>query len=258
MAATIRPSKDKSGGIQILGYGGQFQDATFNNNSVKDQYLTAAMQYIATCREWQRFEASDEEYEGAIMVMANTSTRAMDAQSQDVTLAGWKSAMDEARRTNAETMSQLVQQIRTDIASRPALLLSNASTESRLKAIEDWMKANPPYAGPDLPSSTTWTVRFSLAGRDPNASDLASARSSLTSTLAKCKAPVVNVVGFADLSGSEAANLRLSKQRAEAVHSALEVQYGAQYLVSGGGEVSRFGTDPSSNRIAVVSVACIR
>lgn len=258
MAATVRPSKDKSGGIQILGYGGQFRDATFNNNSVKDQYLTAAMHYIATCRKWQRFEASDEEYEGAIMVMANTSTKAMDAQSQEATLVGWKSAMDEARRNDAETMSQLVQQIQTDIASRPAPFPSNASTEARLKGIEDWMKANPPYAAPDLPSSTTWTVRFPVAGRDPNASDLVSAQSALTSTLAKCKALVVNIVGYADLSGSEAANLRLSKQRAEAVYNALAVQYGAQYLVSGGGEVSRFGPDPSSNRIAVVSAACIR
>lgn len=256
MAATIRPSKDKSGGIQILGSGGQFRDATFNNNTVKDEYLTAAMQYIATCREWQRFEVSDDKYDAAIMVLANTSTRAMDAQSQKATLDGWKSAMNEARRTDAATMTQLVQQIQTDIASRLASIPSNASTETRLRAIEAWMKANPPYAPPDPPRSTTWTVRFPAAGRDPNASDLATARSELTAILAKCKASVVNVVGYADLSGSETANLRLSKQRAEAVYNALAVQYGAQYLVSGGGEVSRFGPDPSSNRIAVVSAAC--
>lgn len=258
MAATIRPSKDKSGGIQILGNGGQYRDATFNNNSVKDEYLTAAMQYVATCRKWQRFEVADEKYEAAILVLANTSTRAMDAQSQQATLDGWKSAMNEARRADAATMTQLVQQIQTDIARRPASISSDASTEARLRAIEAWMKANPPFAAPDPLMSTTWTVRFPIAARDPNASDLATVRSALTAILAKCKAPIVNVVGYADLSGSETANLRLSKQRAEAVYNALAVQYGAQYFVSGGGEVSRFGPEPSSNRIAVVSAACIQ
>ncbi|QPI75454.1 OmpA family protein [Sphingobium sp. Cam5-1] len=255
----LRPSRDRSAGFSILGYGLNMRDAEFRNTGAQNQYLIGIRLFIDACEKWARFESTDQEYREAKAALSHVAESTMTPQAFQSALvelkAGFAQALSEQEtstfktQTEGESLPEPSRRQGTEqTADLPARL---AQIDSRLANLETRLP-NP------LTSSRSTLVRFDLGSTIADPQPLREALGAVSAFTQTCPQARILLVGYTDRSGSPTANLALGLRRARAVRENLigqGIAPGSIAALSGGATV-QFGLEASNNRVVEVDLRC--
>lgn len=262
LATALRPSSDRAGELSILGTGVSFRDAEQNQNTARDQYLAALSGLLTSCRSWQNFEITTQQFRQDRIEFASVYTAAIDgsedAASRERVIAALARAeaiqpgqtIDEAVRRLEETAASwstptgLTEQL-SEIASRLRILEERGQGGTSSLRDEDGTR-------PEREPGTN-TERFLVLGFASGSSSLDDRmRTELAQFIASGPTEVLAVVGYADEVGDSPSNTALSLERARSVASALHADGVRVAHVAGAGETAAFGEGLADNRVVIV------
>ncbi len=245
----LRPSRDQSGGLSILGYGVSLRNAEFRNTGAQNQYFIAIKSFIDSCHQWARFEITDESYRHAKIALSRWAENTMTSEAYSSALAQLKEAFEQAPSADTAPYSDdAAVQVNTpsiDVMARFDAL------DRRLTEVYDRL--------PKLPTTTQQPVivRFGIGSALPESQSSNEALEMALAFSQSCQRPRFILVGYADPSGSSAANVLLGLHRAmkvgDLIHQALDR---GSILAVSGGSTEKFGTNPAENRAVVVEMRC--
>lgn len=287
---SFRPSYDRSGGVTILGSGFNFRAAEQNVSSGQDQYLAALNNMLLSCREWQMFEMTTEDFRVQRIAFASVYTQTIDGEAgadslrrlaeEMARVEAGGSGLDQAALTAAlqqqiadwrpapvtdEQLAAAVADMQARLASLPHIDSRLDSIDARLRVLQERLLA-PDGPEDDEPETFTQSLAtgsiqiirtnartVAVLGFPTGSASPPQAELGMLLRLAALAEPdSVIVFGYADLRGSESANLLLSRRRAENVAEALRRIGGGSEHAAAGGETEQFGTGDAENRVVVV------
>ncbi|SDC26170.1 OmpA family protein [Sphingomonas sp. YR710] len=268
LEASFRPSRDREGHIDLFGVSIGGRSATENRNSATDDYLFALNRMLLSCREWQRYQVSPQEFRAAQAELARAAQGPLkDAAAQQL-LRDIANAFEEAKQGRDASQDEVTKRL-TEIRSaldRPPVDPSNWTdtfqafdarfdrVDERVANVEKLLAANAP--GDRCRAHKRWTLLFDKGSPVANPDRLAAVTSEVRTALSLSPQARIAIVGFADGSGNEAANLILARNRAAQVGRGLLAAGIAVDIEAAEGVTRRLGANPASNRAVIVSLSC--
>lgn len=247
-----------------MGYGVSMRDAEFRNTGAQNQYLIAINQFIDACHKWARFESTDQDYRNAKIELSRWAENTMTAEAYTKALAQLKESFEQvpsaqiAPYGNGDPSPSNQQ----EFADGKAIAARFDAVDSRLNEIYE--RLPPPSApNPQPPTQMPFnglsaSVRFRLGSSTPEQQSLREALAVTLRFTRNCERPQIVLVGYADPSGSRAANADLGLRRAAEVRDSLVLQGTpiSAVRVLSGGATEQFGNNDSDNRVVRLEMRC--
>lgn len=275
LEASFRPSRDRGGRIEIFGVSIGGRSATENRNSATEGYLFALNRMLLSCRAWERYEISPQEFRAAQGEFAREAQGPLrDAAAQQL-LRKIANAFEEASKGGNATLDDVERrlvELETSRASPPPLPASWASeisafsarfdridqrvvdVDQRMKNVEELLSRTSPES--QCTVRKEWLLLFRRGSSTPDAERLAAVTTEVRIGLSDSPGGRISIIGFADRSGNVTANLSLARRRASQVGNAFQSADLTVHVEAAEGITDRFGDDPASNRAVVVSLGC--
>ena len=268
LEASFRPSRDQRGHIELFGVSIGGRSATENRNSATGEYLFALNQMLQSCRDWQRYEISPQQFRVAQAELARAAQGPLkDAAAQQL-LRKIASAFENAEHGGEASQDEIAQRLTEleKILARPpadldawtgalqAFDLRFDRVDKRVEYLEHLVARS--SAGNHCLTPTQWSLLFGKGASLPDTDRLAAVIHEIRTRLSSFPGGHLIVIGFADRSGDYTANLSLARKRAAEVGKALVAAGIAVDFQAAEGMTGRLGDNQASNRAVVVSLSC--
>jgi len=227
------------------------RNAEFRNTGAQNQYLIAINSFIGSCHQWSRFQITDEEYKFAKIDLSRWAENTMTSEAYADALGLLKEAFGQA--PSADTAPYSDDGPDQVVTSSNEVMVRFDTIDLRLSELFDRL---PPTPAPPT-SRQSVMVRFGVDSALPESRSLDEVREVALSFALSCRRPQFVLVGYADASGTFAANVVLGLRRAtnvrDLIHQGLDE---GSFIAVSGGSTEQFGAKAAENRVVKVEMRC--
>ncbi len=262
LSRTLAPSRAAGGGLGVFGL--SFSDQ--NPNGAKDQYLVALVDFLKECRKYAAFEIEQSAFAEAEMKMSRVYTAVLDAEEVAEGQRNLAEALANAEKNRQADTSEIQRRLEELNARKPATADKLDDLSTKLGGLENMMVQEitklrdairdlqgPVERIPKATATVDWLIRFGNGVSPLDETELDTQIMQIRASAESHPAFDVEIRGYADPTGSAAANYQLSKARAQYMQRRLLAAGIMARFVYSGGQTTQFGIG-SANRVARVAL----